>query len=897
VSRTPTEDIALLPDYFPERLLRITSQVIDALAAATDTILPLSFGPGLAVNEARVQLSTFLRSRARSETVSALFPTDASSLSGSLLKHEYGDARASVRQLQRADPGTLAPVSEGLIATALTREGVEYFGTTGKDSAEPDLGFWRTLPGYAGPNLTAVQRSAIVELSRFVTTGTDRSVRLALLDAECLMGLREYTQTVSAYRTLMSMDGLTDGQRKFMAIKAAYAQLAAADVAYRGLERVTAANREPVVTLYDAATDLLAERRVRFDDPDAITIGARVSRARHQLMGGFNVLGLRDSFVPVQRYSRLAELSRERVQACLSSAAAFVLELTRAEEEIDRQFDLVAEIAAEKITGGIATLQFLNATLGEDQIAERIEMLKEQKNSLMIQSAISVGTSVAFAAGSGGTAIAGVVAAGVSFRAQSNELGHQMAMARLEQRVAANQTSIAILQQQLSSDRLAHLGRKAQFLADRRMNPDFLYLRSALHEQRAYRQLEGAILLAYLYERALAFFLGRPEIKHIRFDYLDTQPDVEIAARQLEEDFGRVADEEASLDIAQSGGFPAQLSLRREYPLQFQRFLESEDGRLDFVYSLYQLSKRFPATHQCRLYHVGIEVKGLVGAGELRGTLLHDGRFLVRDRQNTLSTSTIRLVPTDEQLAAAIAEQEGTGTAAAAVQGTLFYALPDPDVLDLGLTSNFVPPPPDTITLSTFEGHGPTGLWSLQVEDHRRLKITDIVLHLGIVNRQSDPGALRTKVQSLTRAYETELAEGDALDRVDVISLRQQFPDTFFELENGEAVLTLNPDAFDPELENMQVKAVVLQAIDSDGAGLPGIRLEIRRDEAGFAHRRVTGAGGFSEDLDGALELLAPPDRVSVLGSWQLLVPNPNEFAQLDDLRLLLMYAYTEAQG
>ena len=90
--------------------------------------------------------------------------------------------------------------------------------------------------------------------------------------------------------------------------------------------------------------------------------------------------------------------------------------------------------------------------------------------------------------------------------------------------------------------------------------------------------------------------------------------------------------EEAALDQEQIGNFVERLSLVENYPLQFQQFLESDDGRMDFVYSLYQLSKDRPATHQCRLYAVGVEVKGLVPEGELRGTLSHSGRFLVRDR-------------------------------------------------------------------------------------------------------------------------------------------------------------------------------------------------------------------------------------------------------------------------
>jgi hypothetical protein len=482
-----------------------------------------------------------------------------------------------------------------------------------------------------------------------------------------------------------------------------------------------------------------------------------------------------------------------------------------------------------------------------------------------------------------------------NFFAQRNELGHQLAMAGIEREITDNQTAIAELQQRMSADRLAHLERKASLLADKRMNAEFLFERSAIRERRAERQLDVAIFLAYLYERALGFFLGKPDVKHIRFDYRDTEPGIVAAAEALKESFEHMQFvEQAALGQEQFGDFAEPLSLVEHYPLQFQRFLESETGRMDFVYSLYQLSKVRPQTHQCRLYDVAVEVKGLVPEGGLRGTLSHSGRFLVRDRGSTLDPATTRLVPTDEQIEQALAEQRTNGTAVAAVGGVLIYTLPEPDVLDLSQASPLLSPPPPTFTLSTFEGHAPTGLWSLQVDNHRSFQITDIVLHFGIINRQSDPDELRTKVLELVDAYEAELAEGGQLDRVNGFSVRNQFPDAFFALESGEATFTFNADMFRPDLTDLQLKAVVVQAVDAEGDGLGGIEVEIRRDEFAFTRRRVTGTGGFSEDLDAPLEVLEPADRFPVLGEWQLALPQGGQFAQLGDLRVFVMYTYRE---
>ncbi|MGH3925800.1 MAG: hypothetical protein ACRDTT_23560, partial [Pseudonocardiaceae bacterium] len=436
-------------------------------------------------------------------------------------------------------------------------------------------------------------------------------------------------------------------RKTFAAVKAGYAHLELGDATYRSAVRLTARTRRAARTHYDAAVVVLDQHGVRRDDPDRADIARRARRARAQLDAGFNVLGLRDSFVPVQRYSHLLDLASEQIEVCLATAREFEDDLRQAEDELGARFDVEAERRAEATISEISVLQVTNATLTEEQVAEKVAMIEAQQDFLVagfaiagagkiIEAAATFGIGAAAGAPSAGNAdklgsIAGVGTAVVDFLAQRNELGHQLEMAKIERDIAANQAAIATLQQQLSTDRLAHLERKARFLKDKRMNADFLYARAAIGERRVERHLEVCIFLAYLCERALAFFLGKPDVKHIRFDYLDTEPGVVAAVRALRSGFKLMqAVEEAALDQERSGSFVERLSLRENYPLQFQNFLASDDGRMEFVYSLYQLSKDRPATHQCRLYQVGVEVKGLVLDGELRGTLTHSGRFLVR---------------------------------------------------------------------------------------------------------------------------------------------------------------------------------------------------------------------------------------------------------------------------
>jgi hypothetical protein len=62
--------------------------------------------------------------------------------------------------------------------------------------------------------------------------------------------------------------------------------------------------------------------------------------------------------------------------------------------------------------------------------------------------------------------------------------------------------------------RIEFYTQKLTFLANRGLNTDLLYALAELNERRAERQLEAAIALAYLYERAVAFFLGEPNIRN-----------------------------------------------------------------------------------------------------------------------------------------------------------------------------------------------------------------------------------------------------------------------------------------------------------------------------------------------------------------------------------------------
>jgi hypothetical protein len=759
-----------------------------------------------------------------------------------------------------------------------------------------------TLKGYPGPLLDAQE---LVAAHQLVKGGPERDFHLGLLKAEINFGKRNFSEAITLYDAALTATPSGSLRHKFVAIRSAFARLALGDQLFRKQRTLSDQDRQNITGIYDAAVRLLQEKGVSPDNPRRQEVETYVNQQKAKLQSRLNYLGLWDAFVPVQRYSQLEQDAKFQIDAARDSAKGYQDFLSLAEQEIEKQMDVQSQQDQEN--GNLRILNFRqgNATLSIGKIDEQLSAIDDQRHALDLTTlagglrAIMEGVVTGIQKENGPLGIAsggvGLVGAAINFSAQDNELAHQRRMAEIEREIAANQVDIANLERDLSKHRIEFYAQKRAFLGSKRLNADFLYTLAELNRKRAERQLEGAIFLAYLFERALAFFLGEPNIRHIQFDYLDRPGGILDAYKALIDDFQHVLEERNKVNELKFDSFGQDISLRESYPIQFSRFLQT--GKMDFDYSLYQLSKLHPSSHQCRLREVGVEIKGLIPATGFSGTLTHRGRFLVRDKTATLSDpGATRLVPTDAQLARALEEQRRQGLPVAAVGGVLFYDL-DADTKELGMDTQFVsknPPDQNQVTLNIFEGHGPTGLWHLEIRDHGRLNITDILLHFAIVSRLSDVDVLQPKVEDLIRKYESELAGGDSLDRISVFSLRQNFPDTFFALQTGPASLSLGQENFPSGLTHLQFKLVIAQALDQGGKAVPGVKLEIHRQEFGFNQVRVTRTDGFSEDLDAPPQTLPRDHRFPVVGAWQIRLSNPAQFAQLGDLRLFFMYAFEE---
>jgi hypothetical protein len=758
-----------------------------------------------------------------------------------------------------------------------------------------------TIPAYKGPKPGVGAGHRLAVLSELLSKGPEHAFRTNVLQAEIDAGRGRFDEAIRAYDGLLASTPAGTDRRKLVAIRAAFAHLASGDQRFRSERTPGEQTRQAALDRYDRAVRLLGEHGVSGDNPVRQQIEAHAAAARAKLANGLNYLGLRDAFVPNQRFTMLQDAAAIQIQAATESLQSFITFLGQADEKKEKEADLELQRTEEVLNLNILDRQRAIATLNIAKIDEQLSAIEDQQEFLAIETVLGGFRSIVEGAARAGqspqvgvaTSVVGLASTFVNFLEQSEQLAHQKRLAQLDKDIARHQAAIVGTERQISELKLAFFGEKLAFLEGQRLNADVLYELAALNEARAVRQVETAILLAYLFERALNFTLGEIGPGRIQFDYLDRPLGVLDAIKALADDFTLVRNQvDTLLQQEKVNPFVETISLRETYPIQFNRFLQT--GEMEFVYSLYQLSKSRPATHRCRLRDIGVEIRGLIPATGFSGILTHSGRFLVRDRDATVDPAVTRLVPTEQQLEEALEEQRESGLAAAVVGGVLYYSL-DPESKELSQKTQFVSAdPPSEVTLDLFEGIGPTGLWRLEIREHERLAISDVLLHFAVVSRESDPFVLEPRVESLVRSFEEELAGDDALDRIATFSLRREFPDTFFALENGSADLVLTEDQFPRGLIDLQTKMVLAQALDADGKGVPGIALTIGRTDSGFEQAGVTRADGFSDDLDAPPRTLPPDQRVPALGAWQIRLSQPAQFALLGDLRVFFMHTFRE---
>jgi hypothetical protein len=782
---------------------------------------------------------------------------------------------------------------------------------------EPDVvaPFRRTLMRYRGPVPTAAQRSQILAYNNLLANRTELRFQAGLLRAEAHVGLREFDDALSEYGLLLDDPAeLSPRQLRFLAIRAGMAYLASGDMQFSS-RNLSDDARALARSAYKNAISVVQEHDVSPNNPLYAQIVDYARNRLDMLLAGINFLGLRDSFVPVFRHESLLARTTAHIEKAQRAVEKFEDYQSKADNleaaEQETRFEL--DIAREGVT-----IAMDRQTIAANQVERAMTQLKaisSQQGPFSFGNLATVfGQAAQIASGfvdkpdpvfSSLTAGGGAASMVVGFFARQKELDFQRQLAELDKEIADLEKKITDSEVTIAESRVGFLEDRLDF-GPGRFDKDLYYALALFYEQLAERQVEAAIRSAYLYERALAFFLGKPGIAHIQFDYrnragelfeLDADGKLITAADRLGDDVLKVTDEETNIEDVRRGFREPPFSLAREFPLEFSRFVQTPPGqtaRMDFVISDYQLSKRRPDAHQVRIIRVVVQIVGIDASANFAGTLTHFGRFLVRDMDSTLDPRTVRLIPTPQEVENALREQREGGTPQAAIGGVIPYALEAQPILfgvPSDVTSQFA-----EFTLGAFEGYGPAGVWQLELRNVNVRNIADVTLTFDLEG-MADVSALENRITPLIAAYEQELADefvdGETLDRMKVFSLRRQFRDTFEALETGTGTLELRAEHFDNsdfDGEDARVRTVVAQALDPDGVGVAGVQLRISKPGTNFLLSRSTGADGFSEDFSQGRPPIQPPEnRPAGVGSWRVRLPQRTQFNALDDLVLFFI--------
>jgi hypothetical protein len=897
----PENEIEILPDFLSDDLNGLWEPMRTALRAAT---IPIT-GPITEPSADRVDQTLFNQILSIRQRLGQFLSHEDNLTSlgilGTQFKHrEFEAALNTIKGLSEfASVPRIIALGESFHATPVNfDEIIEEEEPGGHHGPKKVVHHW--LRGYKGPNPTPEQRRKILAWSAFLSNDTDERFQVGLLQAEASAGLRRFDGgdgAISLYQKLL--DALPSGslRHKFVAIRSAFAQLAFGDTLFRRSFRFDSEKRAEIVKVYDGAIELMRTSGVSPENPLCKQIIDYGEQQKAKLEAGQNFIGYRDSFVPDLKLSTLAENAKTRIELAKRASEQFEHFKTKADALVEELAKKAQEQLEEELGVRIANFRVQNALERVNVAQDAIDQLKDKlefltkgtaadlTKSLFLTAALSASEPTKFGFEANGP---GLLSTTVGYFAAKNETEHQKRAAESEKSIASRDKAIADLEKRIADSRL-------QFVKDAitakqlgAFNADRFFALANAYEDMTRRNVDAAFEDLYLFERAIAFRRLKP--LHV-VEPAVTTLDPLLAPSELDGIFATLR-EAAKADGKGQNAFPLPpWSLRTHYPIEFARFVQAPPTEgMEFVISLYDVEKLLHGTFNVRIKKVGVEVVGLVPPSGFIGRLTHRGVTLLRDREATLNPPSGRLLPTDVQLQQAIADLESGREERVVVEGVVPLVLgedsllisSEPDVVITGDDAQF--------DLAPIENYGLTGTWHLSIEGLDLRLITDVRLRFVVSLPEAD-SQLDAHILSLIDAYETELADGGALDLILPVSLRQRFADTFFQLETGQGSFVLRDEDVPNGITNLRVKALVAQAVDRDGKGVAGLGLEMSKLDTPFSLTRTTGADGFSENLNADLPEIPEP-RPAVTGAWQIRLLNPAQFAALDDLRLFYVYTF-----
>jgi hypothetical protein len=913
----PENEVAILPDYFPVAPAADVAEKL-VLRFESEPPFPQNFAvdPDQTDNERRAREVFRARRRlhglltAAGETLT-LFEQLTEKMT---LQRDFEQALGLVDKLRsRPSLAAVPRVDRRMIELALTPKDITFTGTEtiikpGGEDNEIEIvkGVRRTLRGYKGEAPSQERGELLPELDDFLTGRSERTFRLHLLRAECLLGqaragqLQDETEglfreAMEEYRRLLpsKLPGRTglflSRRQQFIVIRFATAKVALSDFLFRRAFRVNEEQVQQIADLGREALTVMKEARLNTQNPAVADLFRFVDQQGNRLASR-SYLGYADSFVPNLRLETLSTLAKNRIDAAKDASGQLDRFETEADAVVRQKAELDQEELEDELGVKIASERVNNARSRREAAQKQVDFLNTKAGKVREALTAGVAKSVfaTLALGPGGVQQfagtvdgPGLVSAVVGYRAALAELEYQRGGADLEKQIAGRDERIAALEHEIALSRVAYVQESLQALTFRAKR---LFALVNAYDQLTRRHMTAALEFLYLYERAIAFrrLIDPQIVQDIASDPLFAPADLGLKLNRLNEIRLPPGEGQNAIDRA--------IPLRLRYPIEFAQFLQT--GEMEFVISLYDLERhlRLNGHSNVRIKKITVEADGMAPATGFIGTLVHRGVMMFRDLSTITPPRPARFIPTLQELDDAVRKLRN-GRAQRVVVGGVALLAAEED------RRRFTSEPDISFTegerdfeLEPMENYSVTGTWFLKIEGINVRKLTDVTLKFFVSLDEQDP-QLADRVDELIAAYEDELrmSDEDLLDRIHSVSLTER--SVFLDLETGAAAFDLRESDFEQGLTDLKVKTVVAQARDSEGRGVEAVELEILKPEGSFLLSRTTGPGGFSEDVSGPIPMVPAAQRPDIHGEWQVRL-GTGQFLRIEEGDLMLFFVY-----
>jgi hypothetical protein len=891
----PEDAVEIFRDYAPENLQGVRQSLTGKLMT-DDEIIVLSEADEavVAVNSARKKLHKLLNNANVASTIAKL-----DQVYDAVRRRKASETLIDELAAVSAAPG-LPAMDGSTINLALGTKPAKYKALKLKPHPTLEGEFIeikvpKVLPGYPGPLLSSDEVAQLADLHALMKGGKERDFRLGLLRAETRFVNNDFDGALAILNPMIAADTRGRPRRKFLGIRSAFTEIARGMTLYRSTRDLASDTIAASRAAFQSALDIVAFEEVQSDVRGEIEQIATAQRDRIDAL--VNCLGYSNQHIPKGPDSAtFRQLATNRTQQADAVRTSFVQFLEAHQNAVLAEAEAVFAVEqAERDRD--AALENLKAANKREEAAKTRQRVVQRKIALEESTKyidlIGQGAKLGLAASQTGVlALHGLLDFGLRQDVERQELETEKRLADIDAAVAAAGAAAAALDHDSAAARVGFLDlRRSQLVSGQVLNADTYYHLALGFERLLEAHTTRGMELAFLAEKRAVFELGNPNVPQLQFASIDSAVDKILSPARIAAYLSALDEFTKQSQPAENlTDFDLQISLKRTYPLEYFQFLQS--GTLTFKITLPELDELRPGTTNRRIESVKIEVLGLGSAvPNISARLKHTGVFMLRDAEATKASD--RLLPPPDEIAAVLEQFRRGAESVAAVDGITLWQV-EPAEKELTLLN-------DDQAFEEFANYGFTGVWEFEMRqsenpDINIKKLDDIVITFdGRCIQGSE--VLREHVRSLVKKYREEQIGTDQVDHTTAVSMRSSplLRDALIELKaSGKTTFELRAESFPVDITGAKVKALLFQAIDADGEGLPDLRFVIGNEHSDPPIDRVTHPDGFSEDLTVDIPVLPIEKRFVMEGDW-FIDGGANSLSTLDDLVLFFIHVDASA--